>query len=665
MDTAPVKVQAAYRGFKSRVGRRRDRRAARDIQTAYRASKARFAAKVMRRRRKRLERDSNERHERSKRLQQLRGELERLKASPAELASAYATVHAKRREERLKRWRDEENEIMKDVPGDDYTNEDDIVCDYSVASSTPTKSTKSGDSVDAALNQEETKENIALVDADSVEAHTIKMYRSALSDETFAEKVAAGLAVELPPTLVGPNPESKEEKELRLKDLRERVERKAHDRQSKQEAKGLESVVDPRGTPVMSFGEPLKWVPSNKFKRRPMVASLLKKAQEAEEQGRDGDEAIQQEMKPFLDQAREELGKKNETPSTKPKAKGYTPGFVNNKGEHVGVTIDSSGTTGAQKTYVEYFQARARARELMVAKKATDGEREKMRSERAKILKRAQGLVERLKNPPKIELSESLGEPADLDLNDPEQGSDDPRGWWRLPPAGEDRDRAIQAHKNAVEAHENRDKWFYASVPEDASTVGIDIRKAGQPNVPWPFPSKHLKNVPGPEPMDPDTASLYWWNWARKGLDDDIDKRTEKLLEHAEKQARELDLSEEGMEAAVVAARCKVVLAANASKHTLREHSEALLERVRLGPAGRLLQARDHVKKRREHVDQLAEQYKLYLLGQKLLGKKSGTVALGRKEGCDRYTAGAVSDPTPGLVAGPGLSEEDLPREKG
>ena len=121
-----------------------------------------------------------------------------------------------------------------------------------MASSTPTKSTKSGDSVDAALNQEENKENIALVDADSVEAHTIKMYRSALSDETFAEKVAAGLAVELPPTLVGPNPESKEEKELRLKDLRERVERKAHDRQSKQEAKGLESVVDPRGTPVIA-----------------------------------------------------------------------------------------------------------------------------------------------------------------------------------------------------------------------------------------------------------------------------------------------------------------------------------------------------------------------------------------------------------------------------
>ena len=65
--------------------------------------------------------------------------------------------------------------------------------------------------------------------------------------------------------------------------------------------------------------------------------------------------------------------------------------------------------------------------------------------------------------------------------------------------------------------------------------------------MPWPFPSKHLKNVPGPEPMDPDTASLYWWNWARKGLDDDIDKRTEKLLEHAEKQARALDLSDEGI----------------------------------------------------------------------------------------------------------------------
>merc|ERR1719352_1594103 len=153
-----------------------------------------------------------------------------------------------------------------------------------------------------------------------------------------------------------------------------------------------------------------------------------------------------------MDQARAELGKKTPEKAPMPKKAGYTPGFVNAKGEHCGVTLDSSGTTGAQKTYVEYFQARARARELMVAKKATDPEREKMRSERAKILKRAQGLVERLKNPPKIELSESLGEPADLDLNDPEQGSDDPRGWWRLPPAGEDRDRALQAHKNAVEA---------------------------------------------------------------------------------------------------------------------------------------------------------------------------------------------------------------------
>ena len=97
-----------------------------------------------------------------------------------------------------------------------------------------------------------------------------------------------------------------------------------------------------------------------------------------------------------MDQARKELGKSKEEPVETKKKKGYTPGFVNNKGEHVGVTLDSSGTTGAQKTYVEYFQARARARELMVAKKATDPEREKMRAERAKILKRAQGLVKRL-----------------------------------------------------------------------------------------------------------------------------------------------------------------------------------------------------------------------------------------------------------------------------
>ena len=69
-----------------------------------------------------------------------------------------------------------------------------------------------------------------------------------------------------------------------------------------------------------------------------------------------------------MDQAREELGKSKRSLSETKKKTGYTPGFVNNKGEHVGVTLDSSGTTGAQKTYVEYFQARARARELMVAK---------------------------------------------------------------------------------------------------------------------------------------------------------------------------------------------------------------------------------------------------------------------------------------------------------
>ena len=63
-----------------------------------------------------------------------------------------------------------------------------------------------------------------------------------------------------------------------------------------------------------------------------------------------------------MDQARKELGKSKEEPPKPKKDKGYTPGFVNNKGEHVGVTLDSSGTTGAQKTYVEYFQARARAR---------------------------------------------------------------------------------------------------------------------------------------------------------------------------------------------------------------------------------------------------------------------------------------------------------------
>ena len=57
---------------------------ARDIQAAYRASRATLRRQSHEKATKRLERDSNERHERSKQLQQLRGELER-QASPAEL----------------------------------------------------------------------------------------------------------------------------------------------------------------------------------------------------------------------------------------------------------------------------------------------------------------------------------------------------------------------------------------------------------------------------------------------------------------------------------------------------------------------------------------------------------------------------------------------------
>ena len=203
------------------------------------------------------------------------------------------------------------------------------------------------------------------------------------------------------------------------------------------------------------------------------------------------------------------------------------------------------------------------------------------------------------------------------------------------------------------------------SVPEDASTVGIDIRKAGQPNVPWPFPSKHLKNVPGPEPMDPDTASLYWWNWARKGLDDDIDKQTEKLLEHAEKQARALDLSDEGTEAAVVAARCRVVNAANASKATLRERLEALLERVRLGPAGRLLQAREHVKERRKHVDNSRSSTN-FTCSARSCSVKAGPSPWAEKKDTssdklrERYLIQLQA-----WWRGQGYREADLPREKG
>ena len=46
----------------------------------------------------------------------------------------------------------------------------------------------------------------------------------------------------------------------------------------------------------------------------------------------------------------------------------------------------------------------------------------------------------------------------------------------------------------------------------------MDIRKACPPNVPWPFPSKWLKNVPGPEPMDEHEASCWWYLRPRRNL---------------------------------------------------------------------------------------------------------------------------------------------------
>ena len=123
--------------------------------------------------------------------------------------------------------------------------------------------------------------------------------------------------------------------------------------------------------------------------------------------------------------------------------------------------------------YTEYFQYKARAEELLFSKRVTDDERARLRAERDVHLERAKGLLEAMQNPPTIPEISQQDEPEDfedfLEHKYPEPGCDHPRGWWREAPPGPDRDRARQYHDNAVKAWENRDKWWYVSLPEDAA----------------------------------------------------------------------------------------------------------------------------------------------------------------------------------------------------
>ena len=135
-----------------------------------------------------------------------------------------------------------------------------------------------------------------------------------------------------------------------------------------------------------------------------------------------------------------------------------------------------AGHHGARRKYEEYFAAKERAAELVAAHDATAPQRAELRALRKRHLDRAMMLAKKMANPPKIERDK------DIDFGEPEPGSDDPAGWWRLPPPGEDRDKALKAHANTVRAMEGKDEWWRVRLPEDACGPPIDIRDVCPPN---------------------------------------------------------------------------------------------------------------------------------------------------------------------------------------
>ena len=245
---------------------------------------------------------------------------------------------------------------------------------------------------------------------------------------------------------------------------------------------------------------------------------------------------------------------------------------------------------------------------MVAAHDATAPQRAELRALRKRHLDRAMMLAKKMANPPKIERDK------DIDFGEPEPGSDDPAGWWRLPPPGEDRDKALKAHANTVRAMEGKDEWWRVRLPEDACGPPIDIRDVCPPNVPWPFPSKFLKNLP-PEkcekPMDEYEASLWWYAWCRKGLAASMEGRKGEKIKHASEAAR-IRAEGEGLDADGVAAAVAAAAAdaANRTDEEMRlfdQDGERLLEMCKLGPAGRRQIALDGVKERRAEVDRMKD----------------------------------------------------------
>ena len=164
----------------------------------------------------------------------------------------YETVLKRKQEERLKRWKEEEEDILKHLktPRDAwFERDDDDVFDFS-----KDDVSKSDDSVERTLNKEAPPAPATdaagkeLSDADAQERAQTAAFRAAKADGTFAETVAKALALE-PRPLVAPIPEggdTEEEKAFRIRELRSRMESRAKAKMFEAKA-DLSQVDDPRG----------------------------------------------------------------------------------------------------------------------------------------------------------------------------------------------------------------------------------------------------------------------------------------------------------------------------------------------------------------------------------------------------------------------------------
>ncbi|KAJ1461187.1 hypothetical protein M885DRAFT_295535 [Pelagophyceae sp. CCMP2097] len=197
-DAAATLAQARFRAWRCRIGLRRRRRGATAIQALLRAIRARTFVALKRKRLDALAQQDEVRGVRRQRLSRFEDELSRLRSTPAKaLAQRYNDVHARRRDDRLLRWRlDEEAAAKLSEPMMIGGREDDDVCDFEEEADSPRPRTSRRNSTSTQPSQHpsfDSYESGYNTKRDSVEAQAVREYRGAVQDGSFSTRVASAL----------------------------------------------------------------------------------------------------------------------------------------------------------------------------------------------------------------------------------------------------------------------------------------------------------------------------------------------------------------------------------------------------------------------------------------------------------------------------------------